>query len=140
VATRRGNDLELPRYHAARPSGELGGLARGYPQTPPYKWWNWHDNYNAEPSPNPKWVDNTTPSSRRCGKAGRGIESELKLKQPLRQFLRQTSVLEACSEELVSNTGTRDEEAKSIELLFDHRLFVMALTCQRAVLGKKLLV
>jgi len=29
----------------------------GYPQTPPYKWWNWHDNYNAEPSPNPKWVD-----------------------------------------------------------------------------------
>jgi predicted dithiol-disulfide oxidoreductase (DUF899 family) len=29
----------------------------GYPQTPPYKWWNWHDNYNAEASPNPKWVD-----------------------------------------------------------------------------------
>ena len=29
----------------------------GYPQTAPYKWWNWHDNYNAEPSPNPKWVD-----------------------------------------------------------------------------------
>jgi len=28
----------------------------GYPQTPPYKWWNWHDNYNAEASPNPKWV------------------------------------------------------------------------------------
>ena len=23
----------------------------GYPQTPPYKWWNWHDTYgNAEPS------------------------------------------------------------------------------------------
>src|SRR5207302_863214 len=20
----------------------------GYPQTPPYKWWNWHDNYDAE--------------------------------------------------------------------------------------------
>jgi predicted dithiol-disulfide oxidoreductase (DUF899 family) len=32
----------------------------GYPQTPPYKWWNWHDNYDAEPSPNPKWVDITT--------------------------------------------------------------------------------
>jgi predicted dithiol-disulfide oxidoreductase (DUF899 family) len=29
----------------------------GYPQTEPYKWWNWHDNYNAESSPNPKWVD-----------------------------------------------------------------------------------
>ena len=29
----------------------------GYPQTPPYKWWNWHDNYDAEPSPAPQWVD-----------------------------------------------------------------------------------
>jgi hypothetical protein len=29
----------------------------GYPQTPPYKWWNWHDNYEAEGSPDPKWVD-----------------------------------------------------------------------------------
>ena len=29
----------------------------GYPQISPYKWWNWHDNYNAETSPNPKWVD-----------------------------------------------------------------------------------
>ena len=29
----------------------------GYPQTAPYKWWNWHDNYDAEPSPDPKWVD-----------------------------------------------------------------------------------
>ena len=31
----------------------------GYPQTPPYKWWNWHDNYDAEASPNPQWVDIT---------------------------------------------------------------------------------
>ena len=23
----------------------------GYPQTAPYKWWNWHDNYDAEASP-----------------------------------------------------------------------------------------
>src|SRR5213595_2510791 len=30
---------------------------QGYPQTPPYKWWNWHDNYDAEPVPNPKWVE-----------------------------------------------------------------------------------
>jgi predicted dithiol-disulfide oxidoreductase (DUF899 family) len=29
----------------------------GYPQTPPYKWWNWHDTYDTEASPNPKWVD-----------------------------------------------------------------------------------
>jgi predicted dithiol-disulfide oxidoreductase (DUF899 family) len=28
----------------------------GYPQTEPYKWWNWHDNYDAEASPDPKWV------------------------------------------------------------------------------------
>ncbi|KAA6465222.1 DUF899 domain-containing protein [Acidobacteria bacterium AB60] len=28
----------------------------GYPQTPPYKWWNWHDNYVAEAAPDPKWV------------------------------------------------------------------------------------
>jgi predicted dithiol-disulfide oxidoreductase (DUF899 family) len=29
---------------------------QGYPQTDMYKWWNWHDNYGAETSPNPKWV------------------------------------------------------------------------------------
>ena len=29
----------------------------GYPQTQPYKWWNWHDNYDAEPSPNQTWVE-----------------------------------------------------------------------------------
>jgi predicted dithiol-disulfide oxidoreductase (DUF899 family) len=28
----------------------------GYPQTPPYKWWNWHDNYNVETTPDQKWV------------------------------------------------------------------------------------
>ena len=32
-------------------------LPEGYPQTPPYKWWNWHDNYDAEASPDPKWVE-----------------------------------------------------------------------------------
>jgi len=30
---------------------------KGYPQTPPYKWWNWHDNYEAETAPNAKWVE-----------------------------------------------------------------------------------
>ena len=29
---------------------------KGYPQTPPYKWWNWHDNYGAESSADPKLV------------------------------------------------------------------------------------
>jgi predicted dithiol-disulfide oxidoreductase (DUF899 family) len=29
----------------------------GYPQTPPYKWWNWHDNYDAEAVPDQKWVE-----------------------------------------------------------------------------------
>jgi predicted dithiol-disulfide oxidoreductase (DUF899 family) len=29
----------------------------GYPQIPPYKWWNWHDNYDAEALPNAKWVE-----------------------------------------------------------------------------------
>jgi predicted dithiol-disulfide oxidoreductase (DUF899 family) len=28
----------------------------GYPQTPPYKWWNWHDEYSAAAAPDPKWV------------------------------------------------------------------------------------
>jgi predicted dithiol-disulfide oxidoreductase (DUF899 family) len=27
-----------------------------YPQSPPYKWWNWHDNYDAEAMPDAKWV------------------------------------------------------------------------------------
>jgi predicted dithiol-disulfide oxidoreductase (DUF899 family) len=32
----------------------------GYPQTPTYKWWNWHDNYNAGAAPDPKWVQIST--------------------------------------------------------------------------------
>ena len=28
----------------------------GYPQTPTYKWWNWHDNYEAETTVDPRWV------------------------------------------------------------------------------------
>ena len=47
----------------------------GYPQTEPYKWWNWHDNYNAEPSPNPKWVDIITDPQ---GAAARRREEEAK--------------------------------------------------------------
>ena len=28
----------------------------GYPQTPRYKWWNWHDSYVPGAAPDPKWV------------------------------------------------------------------------------------
>jgi predicted dithiol-disulfide oxidoreductase (DUF899 family) len=28
----------------------------GYPQSAPYKWWNWHDSYDAEAGTDPKWV------------------------------------------------------------------------------------
>jgi predicted dithiol-disulfide oxidoreductase (DUF899 family) len=30
---------------------------KGYPQTPPYKWWKWHDEYAANGSPDPKWIE-----------------------------------------------------------------------------------
>jgi len=28
----------------------------GYPQTPPYKWWNWHDSYAADTNSDSKWA------------------------------------------------------------------------------------
>jgi predicted dithiol-disulfide oxidoreductase (DUF899 family) len=31
--------------------------SEGYPQSPPYKWWNWHDNYEAEREPDKTWVE-----------------------------------------------------------------------------------
>ena len=30
---------------------------RGYPQSRPYKWWNWHESYVADAAPDPKWVE-----------------------------------------------------------------------------------
>ncbi len=42
----------------------------GYPQTPPYKWWNWHDNYAAEATPDPKWVDIITDPQEAARKRG----------------------------------------------------------------------
>ncbi len=33
---------------------------QGYPQTETYKWWNWHDNYGAEATPDAKWVQIST--------------------------------------------------------------------------------
>ena len=29
----------------------------GYPQTPTYKWWNWHDSYVEDAEPDKKWVE-----------------------------------------------------------------------------------
>ena len=29
----------------------------GYPQTAPYKWWNWHESYVPKAAPDPKWVE-----------------------------------------------------------------------------------
>jgi len=29
----------------------------GYPQTPAYKWWNWHDRYVPDAEPDQKWVE-----------------------------------------------------------------------------------
>ena len=28
----------------------------GYPQSRPYKWWNWNDSYVPDAEPDPKWV------------------------------------------------------------------------------------
>jgi len=32
----------------------------GYPQTKPYEWWRWHDDYATEAATNPGWVDMIT--------------------------------------------------------------------------------
>jgi predicted dithiol-disulfide oxidoreductase (DUF899 family) len=29
----------------------------GYPQTPPYKWWNWHDSYVDGAAPDQRWAE-----------------------------------------------------------------------------------
>src|SRR5271166_94588 len=29
----------------------------GYPQSRPYKWWNWHESYVPAAAPDPKWVE-----------------------------------------------------------------------------------
>jgi predicted dithiol-disulfide oxidoreductase (DUF899 family) len=29
----------------------------GYPQTPTYKWWNWHDSYVDDAAPDQRWVE-----------------------------------------------------------------------------------
>jgi hypothetical protein len=29
----------------------------GYPQSRPYKWWNWNESYVPSAAPDPKWVE-----------------------------------------------------------------------------------
>ena len=32
----------------------------GYPQSPPYQWWRWHDQYATEVATDPRWIEITT--------------------------------------------------------------------------------
>jgi predicted dithiol-disulfide oxidoreductase (DUF899 family) len=42
----------------------------GYPQTLPYTWWNWHDEYGAAAAPAPGWVDKLAAAGARTEPAG----------------------------------------------------------------------
>ena len=46
---------------------------KGYPQTKPYEWWNWHDEYGVKTAPDPGWVDIITDAE---GAAQRRREAE----------------------------------------------------------------
>ena len=48
---------------------------KGYPQTAPYQWWNWHDSYQPEAATDPRWADIVTDPE---GAAERRRESEAK--------------------------------------------------------------
>jgi predicted dithiol-disulfide oxidoreductase (DUF899 family) len=47
----------------------------GYPQTPPYRWWNWHDRYDASAELDAGWIDMITDPE---GAAARRREAELR--------------------------------------------------------------
>lgn len=52
----------------------------GYPQSRPYKWWNWHDNYGSETAPDPRWAEvsgggEAAMHQARAGQAGGGKSS-----------------------------------------------------------------
>ncbi len=36
----------------------------GYPQTPPYEWWNWHDEYGEAAEPSKEWLAQTRRGTR----------------------------------------------------------------------------
>ena len=50
-----GQHVELPRHDRARAAGEWEDSPDGYPQTPPYEWWNWHDEY-GETRSSEEWL------------------------------------------------------------------------------------
>jgi predicted dithiol-disulfide oxidoreductase (DUF899 family) len=45
----------------------------GYPQTKPYEWWRWHDDYSSETATDSRWVDIITDAE---GAAARRREAE----------------------------------------------------------------
>ena len=52
--------LELPRHDRAGTSGDWEDSPEGYPQTKPYEWWSWHDEYGEhEPS---RWFGEPDPN------------------------------------------------------------------------------
>ena len=60
----------------------------GYPQTPPYKWWNWHDNYVAEPRPTRSGSRCRTPERPRSGTATQARRHERGLSRRTRPAAR----------------------------------------------------
>jgi hypothetical protein len=50
----------------------------GYPQTPTYKWWNWHDSYLADAAPDKKWVEGV-------GRRGGGVPEPTREDEALSQ-------------------------------------------------------
>ncbi len=51
----------------------------GYPQTPPYKWWNWHDNYERRDLASPRSGSNVRRWRSRLPKARRRGESMIEV-------------------------------------------------------------
>ena len=47
----------------------------GYPQTPTYKWWNWHDSYVEGAAPDKRWVEVSDAGEAAFRKAVRGREA-----------------------------------------------------------------
>jgi predicted dithiol-disulfide oxidoreductase (DUF899 family) len=43
---------------------------KGYPQTPPYKWWNWHDSYADGAAPDKRWVEVSDAGEKAIREAG----------------------------------------------------------------------
>jgi predicted dithiol-disulfide oxidoreductase (DUF899 family) len=46
----------------------------GYPQSRPYKWWNWHDSYVQGAAPDPKWVEVSDTGEAAFRKKGEGAK------------------------------------------------------------------